>query len=71
MSRTDAAVRANSSSPDRVFGFLLGETLRRVTRMPLTALLRQTLTDPLQIADELHFGVPARLLPRVAGARAR
>jgi CubicO group peptidase (beta-lactamase class C family) len=50
----------------QTFGFLLGETLQRVTGARLAALLRETLTRPLAIADELHFAVPAPLLDRVA-----
>lgn len=50
----------------KTFGFLLGETLRRATGRSITRLLRETVTEPLGIADEVHFGVPAALLPRVA-----
>lgn len=48
------------------FGFLLGETLRRVTGLPIAALLRERVAGPLGIADDVFFGVPARDLPRVA-----
>jgi CubicO group peptidase (beta-lactamase class C family) len=48
------------------FGFLLGETLRRVTGRTVSELLREVLTGPLGIADEVCFAVPRRLLPRVA-----
>src|ERR1022692_3087169 len=47
------------------FGFLLGETLQRLTGTPLPALLRQAVTGPARIAGEVHFGVPERLLERV------
>jgi CubicO group peptidase (beta-lactamase class C family) len=50
----------------RTFGFLLGEPLRRLTGRPITALLRDLVTGPLGIADEVLFGVPPALLPRVA-----
>ncbi|GAA0949085.1 serine hydrolase domain-containing protein [Pseudonocardia zijingensis] len=50
----------------KTFGFLLGETLRRGTGEPISALLRREVTGPLGVADEIHFGVPASLLPRVA-----
>lgn len=50
----------------KTFGFLLGETLRRATGKRISTLLREHLTGPLGIADEVHFGVPERLLPRVA-----
>jgi CubicO group peptidase (beta-lactamase class C family) len=50
----------------KTFGFLLGETLRRATSETISTLLRQHVTDPLGIADDVHFAVPERLLPRVA-----
>lgn len=48
------------------FGFVLGELVRRATGRTLAATLRELITVPLGIADELHFGVPRDLLPRVA-----
>lgn len=50
----------------QTFGYLLGETLRRATGWTLSTLLREEVTGPLGIADEVHFGVPENLLPRVA-----
>ncbi len=50
----------------KTFGFLLGETVRRATGEPISALLRTHVTGPLGVADEVHFGVPRPLLPRVA-----
>ena len=50
----------------KTFGFLLGETLRRATGDTISTLLRDRLTGPLEVADDVHFGVPAGLLPRVA-----
>jgi CubicO group peptidase (beta-lactamase class C family) len=50
----------------QTFGFLLGETLQRTTGETLVTLLRETLTEPLAVADELHFAVPAPFLDRVA-----
>ena len=50
----------------QTFGFLLGETLQRKTGARLATLLRETLTKPLAVADELHFAVPAPFLDRVA-----
>ena len=50
----------------QTFGFLLGETLQRATGARLVTLLRETLTDPLAVIDELHFAVPTLLLDRVA-----
>jgi CubicO group peptidase (beta-lactamase class C family) len=48
------------------FGYLVGETVRRATGCTISKLLRDLITGPLGIADDVHFGVPARLLPRVA-----
>ena len=48
------------------FGFLLGETLRRLTGRTISTLLRELITAPVGVADEIHFGVPERLLPRIA-----
>jgi CubicO group peptidase (beta-lactamase class C family) len=48
------------------FGFVLGELVRRATGRTLAATLREMITAPLAVADELHFGVPDDLMPRVA-----
>jgi CubicO group peptidase (beta-lactamase class C family) len=48
------------------FGFVLGEIVRRTTGGTLATALRQEISAPLGIADELHFGVPAELLGGVA-----
>ena len=48
------------------FGFVLGEFVRRATGRTLASALREEITAPLGIADELFFGVPDRLLPQVA-----
>ena len=48
------------------FGFLLGETLRRVTGRTMSELLREVLTGPLGVAGEVCFAVPRPLLARVA-----
>jgi len=50
----------------KTFGFLLGEIIRRATGRTISAHLRELVTGPLGIGDEVHFGVPHRLLPRVA-----
>lgn len=50
----------------KTFGFLVGETLRRATGVPISTLLRTHVTGPLGVGDEVHFGVPRPLLPRVA-----
>jgi CubicO group peptidase (beta-lactamase class C family) len=50
----------------KTFGFLLGEIVRRATGRTLSWWLREAVTIPLGIADEVHFGVPEQLLDRVA-----
>lgn len=50
----------------KTFGFLLGETVRRATGRTVSAVLRELITRPLGVEDEVHFGVPDHLLPRVA-----
>lgn len=50
----------------QTFGFLLGETLQRVSGTSLAELLRGVLSGPLGVADELRFAVPVFLLDRVA-----
>jgi CubicO group peptidase (beta-lactamase class C family) len=50
----------------KTFGYLLGETVRRATGSTMSAVLRETVTGPLGIEGEVHFGVPQPLLPRVA-----
>jgi CubicO group peptidase (beta-lactamase class C family) len=51
------------------FGFVLGEMVRRATGRPLSWWLRESLTSPLGVEDEVHFGVPETLLGRAARAR--
>src|SRR6266540_1133528 len=50
----------------KTFGFLLGEIMRRATGRTVSMLLRDVLTGPLGVEDDVHFGVPAPLLARVA-----
>jgi CubicO group peptidase (beta-lactamase class C family) len=50
----------------QTFGFLVGEIVRRATGKPISQVLREEITEPLGIADELYFGVPAAELSRVA-----
>lgn len=50
------------------FGFLLGEFVRRATGRALASVLREDIAAPLDVIDELHFGVPPHLLARVASA---
>lgn len=48
------------------FGFVLGELVRRATGRTVAELLREEIAAPLGVAEELHFGVPERLLDRIA-----
>lgn len=50
------------------WGFIIGELVRRATGRTLAEVLREEIAAPLGVADELHFGVPGRLLERVARA---
>jgi CubicO group peptidase (beta-lactamase class C family) len=50
------------------WGFIIGELVRRTTGRTLASVLREEIAAPLGVADELHFGVPGRLLGRVARA---
>ncbi|MGW4383394.1 serine hydrolase domain-containing protein [Kitasatospora sp. NPDC004531] len=48
------------------WGFILGEVVRRATGKPISQVLRDEVAEPLGIADELYFGVPAAELDRLA-----
>ncbi|GAA3563170.1 serine hydrolase domain-containing protein [Kribbella ginsengisoli] len=48
------------------FGFILGEVVRRATGSPISSALASLVGEPLGIAGELYFGVPASELKRVA-----
>ncbi|MCC3772837.1 beta-lactamase family protein [Streptomyces sp. UNOC14_S4] len=48
------------------FGWLLGETVRRVTGMTPGQALRAYVAEPLGVADELFFGLPEGELGRTA-----
>ena len=50
----------------KTFGFLLGEIVRRATGRTLPWWLREVVTVPLGIRDEVHFGVPEELVDRMA-----
>jgi CubicO group peptidase (beta-lactamase class C family) len=50
----------------QTFGFLVGEIMRRATGRTISTLLRDEVTGPLGVVDEVHFGVPPSLLSRVA-----
>jgi CubicO group peptidase (beta-lactamase class C family) len=48
------------------FGYIVGEIVRRTTGKPISRVLREDVTGPLGIADELYFGVPESELGRLA-----
>jgi len=48
------------------FGYLLGEHIRRRTGQTIAAALREHVTRPLGVADDVHFAVPEHALERVA-----
>jgi CubicO group peptidase (beta-lactamase class C family) len=48
------------------FGYILGELVRRVTGRRVSDVLRTEIAEPLGVAGELWFGMPADQLPRVA-----
>ncbi|HWC11182.1 MAG TPA: serine hydrolase domain-containing protein [Acidimicrobiales bacterium] len=50
----------------KTFGFLIGEIVRRATGKAIGSQLRDLITGPLGVEDDVHFGVPERLLARVA-----
>jgi CubicO group peptidase (beta-lactamase class C family) len=50
----------------KTFGFLLGEIIRRATGRTLSAALRELVTGPLGLEDEVLFGVPPGLVAKVA-----
>ena len=47
------------------FGYIVGEIVRRATGKPISQILREDVTEPLGIADELYFGVPESELGRL------
>jgi CubicO group peptidase (beta-lactamase class C family) len=40
------------------FGYLVGEIVRRTTGKPISKILRELVSEPLGVADELYFGMP-------------
>jgi CubicO group peptidase (beta-lactamase class C family) len=52
------------------FGFLVGEVVRRVSGKSLGTFLRDEVTTPLGIADEMYVGLPESAEPRVAKLKA-
>ncbi|MEV6785030.1 serine hydrolase domain-containing protein [Streptomyces sp. NPDC051098] len=48
------------------FGYILGEVVRRATGKPISQVLRDEVTGPLGVADELYFGMPTSQHGRLA-----
>ena len=48
------------------FGYIIGEIVRRATGRPISQVLRDDVTGPLGVADELYFGMPEPELYRLA-----
>ncbi|MFI8500213.1 serine hydrolase domain-containing protein [Streptomyces sp. NPDC085524] len=48
------------------FGWILGETVRRITGLTPAEALRTYVSEPLGVGDELYFGLPASELARAA-----
>jgi CubicO group peptidase (beta-lactamase class C family) len=48
------------------FGYIVGEIIRRASGEPISQVLREDVGEPLGVADELYFGVPAAELGRLA-----
>ena len=40
------------------FGYIIGEIVRRATGKKISQVLHEEITEPLDIADELYFGMP-------------
>ena len=48
------------------FGYIVGEIVRRATGKPISQVLRDDVSGPLGVADELYFGMPASEQRRLA-----
>lgn len=48
------------------FGYIVGEIVRRAAGKPISQVLREDVTEPLGISDELYFGMPGSELGRLA-----
>ena len=48
------------------FGWILGETARRVDGRPIQQIVREDICRPIGIEDSLFFGIPDAVEPRVA-----
>ena len=40
------------------FGYIVGEIIRRTTGKPISTVLREAVSGPLGVADEIYFGMP-------------
>ncbi|HEU4493379.1 MAG TPA: serine hydrolase domain-containing protein [Rubrobacteraceae bacterium] len=48
------------------WGYIVGEIIRRASGKPIPRSLREEVAEPLEVADELFFAVPAAERPRLA-----
>lgn len=48
------------------YGYIIGEIVRRATGKPISHALRETISEPLGVADEMFFSVPRAELERLA-----
>jgi CubicO group peptidase (beta-lactamase class C family) len=48
------------------YGYIIGEIVRRATGKPISQILREVVSEPLGVADELFFSVPRAALGRLA-----
>ena len=48
------------------FGYIVGEIVRRATGKPISAALREHVSGPLGVAEEIYFGMPESEHPRLA-----
>lgn len=48
------------------FGYLVGEVIRRATGKPISQVLREEVSGPLGVGDELYFGMPPSEQHRLA-----
>jgi len=48
------------------FGYIVGEIVRRTTGKPISTVLREAVSGPLGVADEIYFGMPESEHQRLA-----
>jgi CubicO group peptidase (beta-lactamase class C family) len=48
------------------FGYIVGEIVRRTTGKPISSVLREAVSGPLGVANEIYFGMPASEHHRLA-----